>query len=95
MGRREPDCVLEVLDAEGDAGERPDLLTAGSAIVQSRRLGQCAVGVDRDERVERRVQRVDPLEGVADHLARRHLAGPDTGRQIRHRIDPKVHAGRP
>src|SRR5262245_18551764 len=50
MGRDVSGRVLGVLDREGHAGQRPDVLAAGEALVQRRGLGERGVAVDGDER---------------------------------------------
>ena len=55
-----------VLDRDRDAGQRPRSRVAG--------LAQRLLGVDGPERVQLRVEALDPAQRQLDQLARRHLA---------------------
>ena len=75
----------EVLDAQGDAGERADLLPRRDARLQLARLAPRQLRRRRAERVQRRFEALHPVEDGIDHLDRREPASPDVRGQ-RHRV---------
>ena len=69
-----------VLDHEGDAGERPRVLTALQVAVETGRFGQCVLRVHVDEGVHGRVHLTDQLQVsncnlLGGELAREHQPG--------------------
>ena len=80
----------QVLDADRHAAERPRVAGANGV-----RLGQRALGAERDERVQLGVQPLDRGERRLDQLARRDLAGADErglldGAQLAGRLRPVI-----
>ena len=63
--------VLQVLDPDRDAGQRPDGLARRDSPVDRRRLGQRPLGVHHHPGVELRIQLLDAPEGVGHELDRR------------------------
>ena len=61
-------AVLEVLHAEGHAGERPGVLAALDACVDRRGLTAGGLRVEVHEGVELRVALVDGDEALVEHL---------------------------
>jgi hypothetical protein len=80
VGGHEAGGVLQVLHADGHAGERPDVLAPGQPLVDRRRLGQCRLAVDRHERPQLGVVPFDAVEGgrhdlPGGDLTAAHLVG--------------------
>ena len=76
--------VLQVLDADRDPGKRPRIHSGRDAVVHNCRGGTRPFGVHCDERIDRRVVRLDLLERVADHVARAELTLAHPARQPDH-----------
>ncbi len=74
-----------VLDGRGHARER-----AGVARGDLLGGGERALGVHLDERVERGIEFLDPLERQLDELSRRHLAGAHHARQLARSTEQQV-----
>ena len=64
MGGREPGGVLEVLDPDGDAGERSGVAAGCDDLVDALGLLKRPLGIDGDEGVDRGVECLDALEGM-------------------------------
>ena len=87
----EADRVLEVFHADRYAGERTDVFAGGDATVDVVGHRERAVGVDRDERVDPRVQVVDARERVLDEVARGDAASGHVADEAGKRNGPEVH----
>ncbi len=78
--RDEARRIVEVLHADGDAGQGPGVLAAGDGVVDARRRLERVVGVDGDKGVHVGIERLDALQRVGDELvratsARAHVGG--------------------
>ena len=80
--RDEARRVVEVLHADGDAGQRAGVVAAGHGVVDARRRFERVVGVDGDEGVHLGVERLDALERVGDELAGAPRARAHSGGQV-------------
>jgi hypothetical protein len=76
VGGHVADGVLQVLDAERDAGQRSGVVAGGDPHVDRVSLVERTFGVHGDERVVRRVQPLDPAERRLGQLARADLFCP-------------------
>ena len=78
----EPGRVLEVLHADGDAGQGARVLASGHRVVDGGRRPERSVFVDCDEGVHLGVEGVDAFERMGDKGAGAALARPHRGRQV-------------
>jgi hypothetical protein len=77
VGGSHPGRVLEILDRDGQAVQRPEWRARGGARVCLSRLGECAVGFDGHDGAQRPVAMRDAVEVRGDHFDRRQLAVAD------------------
>src|SRR6266536_3017887 len=69
--------VLDVLDQQGSAGQRPQRRPAGGAAVERARLLQRPLGAERHHRAQLAVEPLDALQRLAHQLHRGHPPLPD------------------
>ena len=94
MGRDEAGRVLQVLHADGDAGQGTGITSGGHHVVDLGRRFERARLVDGHEGVDGAVEGIDALEGVGHELTGGGATGPDVGGQIGHGDAAKVHGPR-
>ena len=82
VGRPHARGVLEVLDGDRQAVQRPGRLVARERGVGRRGPAQAQLGVEGDDRVEQRVDRLDAGQVRLHDLHAAHLAPADRGRQL-------------
>ena len=76
-GRTDTTDLDRVLDGDGQAVQRPARLATRGGVVGPVRFGAGPVEVERDHRVDRRVQPLDPVDVEIEQLAAGELAGAD------------------
>ena len=86
--------VLEVLHPDRDAGQRPGVFSARDALVDRGRLGHRPIPIEGNERVDRRIHRLDARQRVRGEVPGGELLGTDLAGQISERLRAKVHRGR-
>ena len=82
MGGHVARSVLQVLYADGDAGQGPGVTTRSDRGVDCFGCGPGPTFVDSNEGVDRRIVRGDLPERVVDQLRRRNRSAPDLGCQV-------------
>ena len=82
---------LEVFHADRDAGERSGVVTGDDSGVDRVRLRERSFTVPGDEGVDRRIERLDPIECVLGYLAGRLLTRADTCGDRLDRVGEEVH----
>ena len=90
-GGDEAGRIVEVLHADGDAGQGPGVLAGGHGVVDARRRFERVVDVDGDERVHLRVERLDALQRVGDELSSAASARPHIGGHGGQSLASEVH----
>lgn len=91
MSGHEARRVLEVLDADGDAGEGTGVDPGRHLLVDGGSSLESTLAVHRHERVEARVVSVDASQCVTDELACRLFAGPHASGQLGEVLGAEVH----
>jgi hypothetical protein len=74
MRRRQAGQILDVLDQERDARERPDIVAGRHSCVQAGSLGEGVLGPERHDGADPRIQPLDPLERERHQLPGRDLS---------------------
>jgi hypothetical protein len=91
MGGHVTGSVLEILDTEGDAGQRPGINARCHLGIHIGSTGAGPLGVNGHEGVERRVVRRDLPQRVLHQRSGRQLALSHLLGQLHDRLVPEVH----
>ena len=93
VGGAVSDSVLEVLDAEGDPGERSRVVAGDDALVDAGGLMERPLAVDGHEGVVRGVQSLDPIQSGLGELACADLLRPHRACELGQRGGAEVDLG--
>ena len=85
--------VLQLLHAEGEPGQRADILPAGDAVRSGTGVRQRLLRSHGDEGVEGRIDLLDALEGGLHQLHGRELARANRRREFVSRFEPELRHG--
>ena len=91
MRGREAGGILEILDADGNAGQWARIAASGDHLIDPLRLLEGPMSIDGHERVDLGVQHLDPLEGMRGQRDGGALTGANLIGEFGGAVDAEVH----